>query len=224
MPLTSNVLRGLPRTALAAVVLLGSITASYLSVTVWQTQRVSGVAVSEAGVASSSTPVNPFADVNGTHLIAFVFTSSDCGWSADQATMDAVGSIRSKMRSAHGGSYAEVSVVGVALDDDLEAGLRFLSELGNGTAEDAFDQVIVGGSWLNEQVVRFVWREHVAKAASPQVVVIERPVNTESYLLTSTIHVDSDRLVVNPVGSAEIIQWINQGLRLDYSPYRAEPQ
>lgn len=40
----------------------------------------------------------------------------------------------------------------------------------------------VGGSWLNEEVVRFVWRDSVAPAASPQVIVIARPVNTANYL------------------------------------------
>lgn len=205
----------------AASVVLGSMLASYLAVGVWQLQPRLG-ARAQAQVASGEAPSNPFASANGMNLIAFVLTASDCGWSSRPATMEAVGSIRDKMRSAHGVSYAQISVVGVALDRDLDAGLAFLSDLGKGEPDGAFDQIMVGGSWLNEQIVRFVWREGITEAASPQVVVIERPVNTESYLATSTIAVQSDRLLLNAIGSIEIMLWIDQGVPLDFVPDRAD--
>ena len=66
--------------------------------------------------------------------------------------------------------------------------------------------------------MRFVWREGITEAASPQIVVIERSVSTESYLSTSTIQVESDRLVINLIGSADIMQWIRLGLPLRLAP------
>ncbi|NOT06972.1 MAG: hypothetical protein HOP28_02080 [Gemmatimonadales bacterium] len=212
--------QALGRRAVSGVVVLGSLTASYTGVTFWQHQRqLSAAAAREAREeAEDDPPVNPFAAHHGKHLIAFVITASDCGWSTQPATMEAVGSIRAKLQSAHGGAYAKVSVVGIGLDKDLGAGLRFLADLGQGKVDRAFDQVIVGGSWLNEQIVRFVWRERLADAASPQVILIERPVNTEAYLSASTIGVESDRLLANPSGSAEIVRWIDLGLPLDFTP------
>lgn len=221
MATRSNVWRKFVRSALAWSVLLGSIVASYVAVSIWQVERGSGAAASEADVASAGADVNPFASANGTHLIAFVITESDCGWSALPSTMEAVGSIREALRSAYGDSYAQVTVVGVALDRNLDAGLRFLADLGKGRLDGAFDQVSVGGSWLNEQVVQFVWRGGITQAAIPQVVVVERQVNTESY--PATIGVQSDRLLVNPIGTAEITQWVREGLPLDYTPYRGPP-
>ena len=208
------------RKSLSASLLLGSMFASYTGVSLWQQQRESGAAARKPDRARHVPPVNPFASANGTHLIAFVITASDCGWSKLPATMQAVGSLRAKLRSTYGGSYALVSVVGVVLDKDVQAGLRFVSTLGEGSPDGAFDQLIVGGSWLNEQVVRLVWRERMAQAASPQVLVIERPVNTDSYLSASRIGVQNDRVLVNPIGSAEIVQWIAQGMPLDYHPHR----
>jgi hypothetical protein len=161
---------------------------------------------------NTATPFNPFAAANGKHLIAYVVTASDCGWSTRPVVMRAVAGLRDRLRSVHGASFARVRVVGIALDEDVGAGLRFLNKLGFG--EGTFDQVMVGGSWLNEQIVRFVWRDTIAEAASPQIVVIERPIDTALYALTFKIVVNSDTVLANPVGNEQIIAWINNSVPL----------
>ncbi|MEO8635600.1 MAG: hypothetical protein ABI587_10035 [Gemmatimonadales bacterium] len=199
-------------------VLIGSVAATYVVVSTLRVERSSRARAAGAQADSTRPRVNPFASANGTHLIAFLITASDCGWSNQPRTMAAIGDIRQAMRSAYGSSYAKVSVVGIALDDDLDTGLRFLAKLGKGRLDWSFDQVAVGGSWLNEEVVRFVWREGVARAASPQVIVVERAVDTKSYLSMSTIGVQGDRLIANLVGSEQILQWVAAGLTLNPSP------
>lgn len=199
-----------------SVVLVSGLIA-YLGVGVWLNYPNQQPQISLEGESALALPqTNPFASADGTHLIAFVITASNCGWSTRPNTMKAMGSIRTQLRAEYGAAYAAVRVVGVALDRDLDAGLQFLSDIGEGQPGGAFDQVIVGGSWLNEQIVRFVWREGIAQAASPQVVVIERPVSTSSYLSTASIEVQNDRFLTNPAGSADIVQWIREGLPLDY--------
>lgn len=202
--------------SLMVMVMLASIIASYLGVTILR-HGSSLLSAEKVTKEDDAPPVNPFASANGTHLIAFVVTASDCSWSTQPSAMQAISSIREKLLAKHGGSYAKISVIGVLVDSNIEAGLKFVSKLSDGNPEQVFDQVSVGGSWLNEQIVRFVWREHAFRAASPQVLLIERSVNTESYLSNQTIAVDgSDRLLANPVGSEEIVGWIIQGLPLDF--------
>lgn len=190
--------------------------ASYAGTSFWQQQGRPEPTVSRSTeIASGDAPVNPLASASGTHLIAFVVTASDCGWSSRPTGMEAIRTLRAQMRSVHGGSYAHVSVVGVALDADLDAGLKFLSDLGDGKPGGAFDQVIVGGSWLNEHIVRFVWRDRVAQAGVPQVIVIERPIDAASYVLNSTIAVQDDKVVANPFGTRELVRWIRRGMPLN---------
>lgn len=165
----------------------------------------------------SAPPVNPFAADDGMHLIAFVFASSECGWSSRPETMRAVKGIREAMRAVFDSTYARVSVIAVSTDTDLNIGLRFLREVGGGDLNGAFDQIMVGGSWLNEQAIRFIWRERIAEAGVPQIVVIERPVITASYMVSSTIGVLGDRLRANPVGSTAIMQWVQSGFPLALS-------
>ena len=131
--------------------------------------------------------------------------------------MRAVGSIREQLQTVHADTYARVSVIGVALDRDPEVGFSFLSDMSAGDVYTAFDQVVIGGSWLNEQVVRLVWRDAVAEAATPQVIVIERMLKTDSYLAAGGIQAGSDKLIANFVGSADIMTWIDQGVPLDPS-------
>jgi hypothetical protein len=212
----------LARRILAVPLLLGSMSVSYLAVVAWGAQnsrseaKVFGGGV-QADAPDNDAPVNPFASANGTHLIAFVLTASDCGWSRIPESMEAVGRIRDQIRSTHGDSYAQVTVVGVALDRDIEAGIGFLSEIGKGKPGRSFDQVMIGGGWLNEQVVRFAWRERIAEAVTPSVIVIERPVNTESYVSTSTIDAQADRLLVKLQGRLQIVAWMNAGMPLNNS-------
>lgn len=158
-------------------------------------------------VDSTAVPENPFASANGRHLIAYVIAASDCGWATQPAVMKAVAGIRSHLTAKYGQAFAQVSVIGVALDEDIGQGMAFLDNVSSGNISTTFDQVSVGGSWLNEAVLRFVWRDAIAPAASPQVVVVARWVNTEDYL-AGKITVAADSILVSPVGSAQIIDWI----------------
>jgi hypothetical protein len=173
----------------------------------------------QATGAIPDAPTNPFASVNGTHLVAFVIGASDCGWSNLPEIKEAFGSIRERMRSAYRDKYAHIEVVGVAIDEDPEAGLTYLSEIGGGERVGAaFDQIAIGGSWLNEQVVRLAWREGKAAASTPQVIVVERLVDTSAYLSESTIKAGDDLVVANARGRNDILRWFEQGLPLDVVP------
>jgi hypothetical protein len=138
--------------------------------------------------------------------------------------MEALGVIRSSLLSAHGGSYAKISVIGVALDDTVSNGLQFLTQIGRGNVAQAFDQVAVGGSWLNEEIVRYVWMAGAAEASTPQVVLLERRIDTGDYLSASRIGVEGETHLQNITGSSAILQWLADGVPLARQPpARAEP-
>ncbi len=220
-----KLLRSVARNPLALSILFMSTLVTYLAASsLLEAMRATGAGSPRAESPTPDVPTNPFASVDGAHLVAFVITASDCGWSNHPQTKAALGIIRERMRSAYGDKYAHIEVVGVAIDEDPEVGLAFLSDIGRGTVRAAFDQIAVGGSWLNEQVVRFAWREGKAKAATPQVIVVERLVDTSSYLSEYTIKTGDDLVVANASGGSDIVRWIEQGLPLDYSGDHGEGQ
>jgi hypothetical protein len=206
-------------TLLSALVLVGSTAASYAIVSAWWPRAPQPLTASDIkGSDPALTPVNPFAAANGTNLIVYFFTSSTCGWSKILDQGEAIRSLRTQIRSAHGASYAQITMVGVGLDRDLGTGLQFLGKLGQGDIAKAFDQVIVGGSWLNEQIVKLVWREGTIEAAMPQILVVERPVDTRDYVATSKIVLRDDRVVANVVGEVAITKWMKEGTPIPQGP------
>ncbi len=172
-------------------------------------QQHSEAAEHSPQVAHQPAP-NPLAAANGKHLLAYVVTASDCGWSRLPTAMASFRNLRSALRKAHGKNYAQVTVVAVDIDENADTGVRFLAELAGGSSSSAFDQVIVGGSWLNEQIVRFVWRDKVAKASIPQVILVERLLDTSAF--PRSIEVAGDRVIATFSGEREIVSWVDRGV------------
>src|SRR6266853_3065902 len=127
--------------------------------------------------ASSSHLVPGF--TSGRYLVAVVLLSSECGFCTEENTKRAVRQVRASLRASQGKAFASVSVVGVAIDPDLRAGLRYLKSLEQ--SEPVFDELSVGGSWLNQVLTPLVWRDEVAKPQVPEVVLIERRVDATGF-------------------------------------------
>jgi hypothetical protein len=197
----------LAKTAWLGVV-VASIIASYVAVGALR-QRVAESGKVDAG------PGRPFEPANGTHLIVYVVGAAECGWSNHPSMLSAYKTIRNVLRTFHGSKYAQITVIGVAIDQDINVGLKYLSTAGGGRYEDAFDQIVVGGSWLNEEIVRFAWQERATKASTPQIVLVERPVSAEGYRQTYTLGVEKDRVLAVKIGAESILAWINQGAPLN---------
>ncbi|MBY0493041.1 MAG: hypothetical protein K2Y23_02385 [Cyanobacteria bacterium] len=131
--------------------------------------------------------------------------------------------IRPQLRTKYGDTYAQITVVAVDMDQDLDAGLRFLSELGGGSPGNAFDQIVLGGLWLNEQLVRFIWRENVTEALTPQIVLVEPPVDASTYPVDFKLGVQADKVIAKKKGASEIKKWLSDGAPLETSTAAAQP-
>jgi hypothetical protein len=102
---------------------------------------------------------------------------------------------------ATGRSFSAVAVV---LDWSDRNAMRFINRFGR------FDELILGGNWLNSGTVQWIWRGVPGVARVPQVVVVERPVRP----LANTIVVGSERELVRRVNNEEILAWGQQNFPL----------
>lgn len=156
-------------------------------------------------------PKPPFQ--SGRYLLAFVFVSSECGFSTLPQTRRALRALPDSLREAHGAEFTSVSVIGVTIDKDVDTGLRFLREIER--SGQVFDEISVGRSWLNEHVLRFVWREGMATANLPQVVLVERHVDVTRY--PRHIATERDSVLLNLTGSKAISEWVGKGASLRFT-------
>lgn len=146
----------------------------------------------------------------GTHLLAYVLLSHRCGFCTEEGTKRALRNIRPSLMKYQNAPYAKVSVVGVALDADIDAGFEYLEDLNEDNA--AFDELSVGGSWLNHFVTQLVWRGGMAEASTPSIVVVARNVDATAY--PSNIGVGADSFVTRISGRRAIINWVTGGTPL----------
>ena len=125
---------------------------------------------------SAARPVNEptshYTARTGTQLLVIFFGSSNCGASELPGFKEAM----TTMRRVVGGRAAVQGFrpffIGVAAEKSLNAGLRFLNAMGQ------FDEIVVGGDWMNEEAVRYFWRDIPGRASLPQIVVVRRSVRS----------------------------------------------
>jgi hypothetical protein len=186
------------------------LTVLFLAVALLSYRSALGIAntAQTAGDAPAAAPLQERFP-SGAYLTAFVFVASDCGYSTHPSTVEALRSFVESFR-ARGDAYANVSLIGVAIDEDVEAGVQFLRSLESPGSR--FDEISVGRSWLNEQVTRFVWREGVLIAALPQILVVQREVDARPY--PRHIDVQRDTAILNVMGRDDILRWVADGTPL----------
>jgi hypothetical protein len=186
--------------------------ASYRAATALRRGTVQAAPAAAAAVTVPAAARNPFK--SGRYLLAYVLVASDCGYSTERLARKALRALPDSLRAVHGAAFTNVSVVGVALDEDLGAGIRFLKELGR--SGRGFDEISVGKGWLNEQIVRLVWREGMATPSLPQVVLVARRVDARTY----PRHIDTQRdsVLLTVTGRNDIVAWVSAGVPLGFRP------
>ena len=196
--------------ALMWLLLLAGV-ASYRIVKAWRGEGggpTTTAAGGREGVKADTRQPVPFP--SGRYLVAFVLLSSECGFCRQEDTKNAIRRLRASLRASHGASFVNVSVVGIASDRDLRKGVQYLETLG--PLGSVFDQLSVGGSWLNEQVATLVWRGGVATPEVPQVVLVERLVDAGNY--PAHIDIQRDSLLLVVAGLTDVVRWVNDGTPL----------
>lgn len=144
----------------------------------------------------------------GRQLVAFVLVSSDCSYCKQPDTKLGIAALRDRFRTNTSNGYRSATVVGVDLDLNLEVGLNYLRGIGL----DQFDEISVGKSWLNENLVRLVWRDKAAPPSVPQVIIVSRDMNAKLKPLRVDFTTDSVLSVLT--GRKAILSWVRAGAQV----------
>lgn len=188
---------------LAILVVIGASLAASFGVTRIGRQ----VVLSRQWKADSSLRADSLIPASGSYLVAYVMLSSGCAACRDERTKLVLRNLGDSLRSSHASAFARVLVIGVVIDRSFESGVEYLQDIG-----PAFDEVSIGGGWLNQQVTNLVWRDALVRAAVPQVVLVERRVDASRY--PHDMLVAGDSLVLSVAGRDSLTLWINGGTPL----------
>jgi len=130
--------------------------------------------------------------------------SSTCGAHRNEGLRAAIETAKRALAERSTAAGRQFTSAGVAIDWRIEDGIEFLAAFGE------FDEIIVGGSWLNSGAIRYVWEDFPGSSVVPQVVVVRRPVTVSS----STISVGEEELLARLAGADQIMEWVDLGAPL----------
>lgn len=156
--------------------------------------------------------------INGDKLIAYAFGGTGCGYCQLPTTKAVYSALRDSLQVKHvdTGPYKSLTVIGIALDAELEQGWQYLSSFTTGSGKHAFDQMSIGSGWQNEHVVRLLRRMGFGDPALPLVVLVRRRVEAKLEPLRVGYGVD-DELVGTIQGSERLRAWMDSGMPLTTS-------
>lgn len=168
---------------------------------VWRGLLVSSLLLSQPLLAQESGYVPSYKLPRGREIVAVYFGASTCGPCLLPSVKDAVRAMKPLLDGQAKQAHAAFSVIGVSTDWQTAKGSEFLAPLG------LFDQVVVGGNWMNLAVEHLVWRDPKGSPALPQVLVFDRTVNPEG----RTITFSEPNLLRRVTGSDSIVAWVAAG-------------
>lgn len=141
----------------------------------------------------------------GRQLIAYILLSSHCGQCQRADTKAAVGSVRNLLRTNMARDFRSTTTVGVLIEGDLTEGFDYLNSIGHKN----FDEISIGNAWLNEHLVKLVWRDKTTVAAVPQVVLVARDMSAT--LRPFNVTYGRDSVIAVLFGRDEVIEWVRRG-------------
>ena len=141
---------------------------------------------------------------SGPEVVLVYFGASTCGpcrTSEFKAALERAKVLLAERAAQDGKTF---SVIGVALDYNVEDGLAFLAESGR------FDELVVGRNWFNSAALTHVWRPEGLKARPqglPGIMVFERDLSMGE----AGIAAGDPEYLVELVGGEAIPAWVEAG-------------
>lgn len=153
-----------------------------------------------------ATPYAPRREIHfGPQLLAVYLGGSDCPFctqSEFKAAVQGLGAVLASQAAAAGRSF---HFVAVAVQWDVQAGLKYLRDLGD------FDEVSAGGNWLNTSAAQRLFVD--GRGAVPSIVLYERLLSCDGESDTMTF--GPERELARYRGAKQILEWVRTGASVD---------
>ncbi len=139
----------------------------------------------------------------GKEIVLVLVGAAFCGAQREPGFPQAVEDAKLRVREQATARGAQFRAVAVSLDWKTDEALSFLEGFG------AFDELTVGSNWLNDGARRYIWHDLPGPPDVPQLLVVERDVETEPQ-----VRVRNERVIKRISGALPVIAWVKDGARI----------
>jgi hypothetical protein len=152
--------------------------------------------------AAQAAAYTPSYDARTGREVVMVFIgASFCGAHLQPGFPEAIEQAKLGLRRQAQSRGSGFRAVGVSLDWEPDSALVFLRRFGR------WDEVSVGGNWVSEAALRYIWSDLPGPASVPQLLVIERQLENGE----TAVSVQGERLVRRLLGTDQIAAWVKSG-------------
>jgi hypothetical protein len=156
----------------------------------WQGAVHQGAPAHSTGPRSGAThELSPY-----TEDVAILLGSYTCRASSMPGVGVATAHLLDSLREVARAKRDSFATIGVAIDGPLRKGLSWLRRFGD------FDEVVVGRNWHNSVVAKYIWSDPDAKAALPQLLLIQHRITPSEHGL----HIGRDSVLHRWLGADEL--------------------
>ena len=214
----NKVLRLAAHTALYAVVFVVTATTIGLAWSQWGTSRSGDPPrkfATLAPVGGRTTGDRVMRIRSGREWQLILIGASTCGASTYPGLSGAVRAVHRGIADSATAAGVTFTAAGIALDWDVEAGLRFLNDYG------PFDEISTGRNWMNGTAERYLFGDLAAAPSLPQLVLVERTVE----MLPGRIKRSDPVVLERKIGYEQIFAWagmVPPSPAADSAAYRGE--
>lgn len=145
----------------------------------------------------------PSFSLQGGEEIAFIFIgASSCPAASKGDVISTVRTAKKAVGNRLDSLELSYTTIGVAKDWSTQEGINYLERLGK------FNQITVGGNWMNMAIMKYVHDGISGQAATPQLLLVHRKVRG---IEAPTFSIEKETLLLRKVGVNEIMRWASSG-------------
>ncbi len=148
-----------------------------------------------------------YARGGGDELVMIYLGAASCAWSNAEGMPGLVERVKVELHAKAAARGWAFEAVGIALDWDVEQGLKHLRKFGE------FDEVSAGRNWDNSLALRYFGAHVTEPPSTPQVIAIHRIVTPANFrdgpfVLETT----GEEVLFRVAGGVELKRWVRNGI------------
>ncbi|MEW5927600.1 MAG: hypothetical protein AB1941_08950 [Gemmatimonadota bacterium] len=141
---------------------------------------------------------------SGKEVVLVFLGASFCGAHRRPGFPQLVEDAKERVQRQAQASGRQFRAHAVSLDWKTDAAMEFLQGFGE------FDEMSLGGNWVSDGAVRYVWRDMPGDPVVPQIILPERTIDVSR----AATEVKDERVLKRVLGTDEIEKWVRAGAPL----------
>lgn len=140
---------------------------------------------------------------SGSELALVFVGSPTCAWSNAESLPATIETAKVALLARANSSGQSFAAIAAVKSSSTEDGHRYIQRFGR------FDEITLGRGWANIGLLKYVYQTFRGRAASPQIIVVERTID-----VGPPRAINDEKVILRRIGTKSIEDWVRAGAPL----------